>query len=193
MDAQADRRREVIELRGPVQVDAALLEALAADIVSDWVFECHRTDDGHGIGLRLARKDLQEPHTKRYEWQPHQLLFYESVLKHESSLLATDGDLPVGIALAEPTVWNNSLVVWEFHVRPDRRRQGIGTLMMDELEHKAARLGLAELMVETQADNGTAIDFYLSRGFTIQGIDTGLYGPGSAEVALFLRKRVAAG
>lgn len=176
------------------EVDAALLGELAGDIASDWVYDCRLDPADHAPTIQLVRRDLGTLLTKAYQWEPHQIRFYSEVLaRSDSSLLAVDAGLPVGIAIAEPTVWNNSLTVWEFHVHPGRRRQGIGRLMMNELDRVASRLALAELVIETQADNGTAIDFYRACGFHLQGIDTGMYGPDSHEVALFLRRRVTPG
>jgi GNAT superfamily N-acetyltransferase len=45
-----------------------------------------------------------------------------------------DREQLVGLLIAEPQAWNQSLSVWEFHVAPAHRRAGIGRQLMATAE-----------------------------------------------------------
>ena len=77
--------------------------------------------------------------------------------------------------------------VWEFLVAEDFRKQGIGTLLMNHAILIARQKGARMLVLETQTNNATAIDFYLRFGFDLIGLDTAAYSDddvGKREVRL---------
>jgi ribosomal protein S18 acetylase RimI-like enzyme len=71
--------------------------------------------------------------------------------------------------------WNNRMRVWEFLVREEFRRKGIGTLLMKHAvrlsKEKLARM----LVLETQSCDVPAIGFYLRFGFELIGFDAAAY------------------
>src|SRR6266545_450346 len=81
---------------------------------------------------------------------------------------AYDGELLVGLIIAEPQEWNRSLCVWEFHVAATHRRSGIGRQLMACAEEQARRSGLRTIVCETQNTNAAAIMVYRKLGFTIE-------------------------
>jgi ribosomal protein S18 acetylase RimI-like enzyme len=100
----------------------------------------------------------------------------------------------VGVALAEPRQWNETLWVWEFHVAETRRGRGIGRRLMAELAEQARAAGLRALVCETQNTNLPAINFYRAVGFTLEGVDVSYYtnddmSPGGT-VAVFMKLRI---
>jgi ribosomal protein S18 acetylase RimI-like enzyme len=71
--------------------------------------------------------------------------------------------------------WNNRMRVWELLVAEECRKQGIGTLLMNHAVLIARQKGARMLVLETQTNNATAIDFYLRFGFDLIGLDTAAY------------------
>lgn len=55
-----------------------------------------------------------------------------------------------------------------FAVRPESRRQGIGSVLLLWLEHVAVTAGILKIRVEARADNAPAIAFYRKHGYAIK-------------------------
>ncbi|MBM2847886.1 MAG: putative GCN5-related N-acetyltransferase, partial [Anaerolineales bacterium] len=114
-------------------------------------------------------------------------------LKEGLSFGAYEGHQLVGIALAEPRRWNQSLWVWEFHVAEALRGRGIGRKLMDTLAEQGRAAGLRTIVCETQNTNVPAIEFYRKVGFTVEGIDLSYYTNDDvfhSEVAIFMKRRL---
>jgi hypothetical protein len=71
--------------------------------------------------------------------------------------------------------WNNRMRVWEFLVREEFRRKGLGTLLMNHAVRLAKEKGARMLVLETQSCNVPSIDFYLNFGFELIGFDAAAY------------------
>ena len=107
---------------------------------------------------------------------------------HSTTLifLAYRGDEAVGIAVcfrgfstfaAKPL-----LNIHDLAVNPDCRGQGIGHLLLDQVEHRARELGCCKLTLEVQQNNHVAQGLYHSVGFI-----RAAYDPEAGRV-LFLQK-----
>jgi ribosomal protein S18 acetylase RimI-like enzyme len=77
--------------------------------------------------------------------------------------------------------WNNRMRVWEFLVNEEFRRRGVGTLLMNHAAKVARQKGARMLVLETQTNNTTAINFYLKFGFELIGLDTTAYSNDDVE------------
>jgi GNAT superfamily N-acetyltransferase len=81
--------------------------------------------------------------------------------------VATDaegsGPLGVGIGVTEEG-W---LGLFSLAVRPETRRRGIATAIVDALEGWAAGAGASRAYLQVEADNAQALAFYARRGFHI--------------------------
>jgi ribosomal protein S18 acetylase RimI-like enzyme len=102
---------------------------------------------------------------------------------------AFDAKRCVGLAICEPIAWNRSLMLWELHVAPDVRRRGVGCALAEAVARHARALGVRRVRLETQNTNAPAIQFYAAQGYTVVGIDMGIYSspdvePG--EIALYM-------
>lgn len=63
--------------------------------------------------------------------------------------------------------WNNRMRVWKFLVEEEGFwRRGTGTLLMEHAVKIARDKGARMLVLETQTNNATAIQFYLNFGFS---------------------------
>jgi ribosomal protein S18 acetylase RimI-like enzyme len=81
----------------------------------------------------------------------------------QQSTVATLCDEIVGVAVLEGTLVD---LVW---VKPAMRSKGIGSTLMENLEHQAALDG-EEVTLEVWTVNRRAVDFYERRGFSVDGI-----------------------
>ena len=80
----------------------------------------------------------------------------------QQSTIATVGGEIVGVAVLEGTLLD---LVW---VKPSMRSKGIGTALVENVEHQAA-LDKKELTHEVWTVNQRAVDFYERRGFSVEG------------------------
>jgi ribosomal protein S18 acetylase RimI-like enzyme len=132
--------------------------------------------------IELTRKAFDETLNKDY----HDKLFEDHV-QEPRVFAARAGDKEVGWIELGYDRWNNRMRVWEFLVAEDFRKKGIGTLLMNHAIRIAREKGARMLVLETQTNNATAIDFYLRFGFQFMGLDTTAYSNddvGKREVRL---------
>jgi len=71
--------------------------------------------------------------------------------------------------------WNNRMRVWEFLVKEEFRRKGIGTLLMNHAVRLSKEKGARMLVLETQSCGVPAIGFYLRFCFELIGFDAAAY------------------
>lgn len=142
--------------------------------------------------LTLALTPLAVPYHKHFEVDDAELANYQQALSYGYSLGAYDGERLVGLAVAEPRPWNNSLWVWEFDVAEAYQRQGIGTRLVATLANRARQEGFRCLVCETQNTNVPAIRFYRRAGFELDGIDLSYYTNMDLdkEVAVFMKLKL---
>lgn len=143
--------------------------------------------------IRLDESQLEKPYHKVFNTSLDEINHYKSLLVHNLSLGAYDGEQLAGICIAEPHQWNRSVWVWEIHIRQDFQRQGIGRKVMGKLAGLARNAGYRILVCETQNTNAPAIAFYRSAGFEIEGIDLSYYTNHDlidGEVAIFMKSRL---
>lgn len=136
----------------------------------------------HGFGL--TRERVTPPLRKRYD-----VVGSSNEAAWDVVVLASyDGRL-VGFAATTFSAWNRRQILDELHVTAQRRRGGIGRMLVGEVERIAARNDAREIRVETQNVNAPAIDAYRRLGFQLTGIDVSRYPPPyENEVGIFLSR-----
>jgi ribosomal-protein-alanine N-acetyltransferase len=72
-------------------------------------------------------------------------------------------------------------------VAPRAQGRGLGRLLLDELERRAATRGAAHVILEVRADNPAARGLYERTGYTVISTRRRYYQPGDVD-ALILRK-----
>jgi ribosomal protein S18 acetylase RimI-like enzyme len=77
-----------------------------------------------------------------------------------------------------------------FAVRPDRRRRGIGSALLQWLETVAINAGATRIRVECRRDNDVARNFYADHGYHERDIAKGMYR-GIAD-GIHLQKQIGA-
>ncbi len=82
-------------------------------------------------------------------------------------IVAVDGDAVVGAGgggVTEPGVGE----VFVLYLDPTRRREGIGSLLLDAISEQQRAHGADEQWVSVDPDNAKGIPFYLARGFQVR-------------------------
>ncbi len=152
------------------------------------------SEDGERVSFDLTLETLPESAVFQYSYDSEDLARYATLVPDTYCLGAYDDALLVGIALAEPQAWNQTLWVWEFHVAETYRGHSIGRRLMQRLADLAAPAGLRALICETQNTNVPAVRFYRAVGFQMEGVDISYYSnedmmPGRT-VAVFMKRRL---
>ena len=80
-------------------------------------------------------------------------------------IVVTEADFPIATARMYP-LDENSVMIGRVVVLPEYRRQGIGTMVVQECEAWARELGFQKAVLESR-DNKT--DFYLQMGYEVRG------------------------
>lgn len=185
----------MVAIRLLPSIDAALLERLITGYTSSEVYWISKEETDDTIFFELRLTPLEQPFVKRYPpLDSTELQRYRGLAATGNAFGAFEGETCVGIALCEPQRWNSSLSVWEFHIAPEVRWQGVGRALMAAVEVHAREEGLRCLVCETQTTNVPAIRFYRAIGFTVDAVDISLYANDDierGEVAVFMKKRVA--
>ncbi|HEY7343469.1 MAG TPA: GNAT family N-acetyltransferase [Ktedonobacterales bacterium] len=184
----------MVVIRPLPSIDASLLERLITGYTSTEMYRVTRDETPDTIRFELRLTTLEQPFVKRYPpLDSAELQRYRDLAAAGQAFGAFEGETCIGIALCEPQRWNSSLTVWEFHIAPKHRRQGVGRALMAAVEAHARDEGLRCLVCETQTTNVPAIRFYRALGFTIDAVDVSLYANDDierGEVAVFMKKRI---
>lgn len=118
----------------------------------------------------LTLKPLEKPLEKSYTGT-----FFEEHVEEPRVFAAVMNRDHVGWIELGYEKWNNRMRVWEFLVKEEFRKMGIGSLLMDHAIKVAKERGARMLVLETQSCNVPAILFYLKRGFNLIGFDSAAY------------------
>jgi len=120
--------------------------------------------------MELTLKPLEKPLEKRYTGT-----FFEKHIEELQVFAAVLNKNQVGWIELGYEKWNNRVRVWEFLVKEEFRKLGIGSLLMDSAIKAAKVKGARMLVLETQSCSVPAINFYLKQGFTLIGFDSAAY------------------
>ena len=180
----------MIEIRDLNTLTLDELTRVASGYTSTQEYDVRHSDTETLINFELRLVPLREPYIKKYSFDEGTIRQYEPLLGNELSFGAYDGDVLIGLIIAEERRWNESVWVHEFHVAESYRLQGIGRRLMHRSCHIAKHRGLHIAACETQNKNVLAIFAYRKLGFHVAGVDLCLYGnsaPGD-EIAIFMKR-----
>ena len=114
---------------------------------------------------------------------------FEKHVEHSRVFTAVIGEEEIGWIELGYESWNNRIRIWEFLVKKEFRRQGIGRLLMNKAVELTKEKSARMLVLETQSNNTSAIAFYMKQGFRLIGFDSAAYSNddiGKKEVRLEL-------
>lgn len=150
---------------------------------------CKDENEYHTI-FSLQLVSLPYPYKKVFSIDQETFKFYNEIINKNFSLGAFNENQLIGLIIAEPRPWNNSIWVWEFDIEAPFRRQGIGRMLIEALANQARNHHYRCIVCETQNTNVPAIRFYRRVGFEIDGIDLSYYTNDDIEkfeVAIFMK------
>jgi len=148
----------------------AYLSEIASKYSSNYYYEVSVSPEPGSWRVELTHKAFESMLDKNY----HGKLFEDHV-DEPRVFSAVLNDKQVGWIELGYDKWNNRMRVWEFLVEEEFRRRGIGTLLMKHAVKIARDKGARMLVLETQTNNATAIEFYLKFGFQLIGFDLAAY------------------
>lgn len=160
----------------------AYLKEIGSKYTSSHYYDVSVSRKPEGWGIELTRKAFDETLDKDYRGK-----LFEDHVGEPRVFVARSGNEEVGWIELGYDKWNNRMRVWEFLVAEKFRKRGIGTLLMNHAVRIAREKGARMLVLETQTNNATAIDFYLRFGFELIGLDKAAYSNddfGKREVRL---------
>jgi GNAT superfamily N-acetyltransferase len=139
--------------------------------------------------LSLVERALAAPRSKRY---PMSDAFAPWSTWDVGFVVEIDGEA-CGFAAVEYEAWHARLVLWHLYVTRARRREGLGRLLLTEVERHGRDLGARTVWLETTSVNAPGIAAYERLGYRLCGADTTLYDtlPYADEAAIYLSKSLA--
>ena len=175
------------------EINPGLLRSLIIGYTSAEKYIVTKSESDQQAIFTLELQTLDQPYHKRWPMDQEMVDHYRSILDQGISVGLCHQNQWIGIAIAEKRAWNRSLWVWEFHIHPDYRREGLGRKMMNSLVDRARQSDCRVIVCETQNTNVPAIRFYRKVGFEIAGVDVSFYTNQDLtdfEVAIFMKRYV---
>jgi len=182
-----------IRLMGTEAVEE--LERVPIRFRVDSVLLVEEVDRGLG-GLRLREEPLDEPYVKDYDiLDPPERWAEAYDTGNWAFFVAYDAHRPVGAAIVVPNAAEfatldrrtSVAVLFDIRVHPDRRREGIGGMLLERAADWAREQGCVQLQIETQNINARACRFYAACGCRLGAIARHAYGePELAEEVMLL-------
>lgn len=187
-----------MEIKPLTAVHIPQIPAVISGYQTAEIYQVRYSETDKETALLLTLTTLPQPIQKRFpSLEQDDLERYTAVPAQGFSFGLFNQETLVGVALAEPMHWNNSLWVWEFHIAGGYRSEGWGRLLMTRLIAQAQAGGLRTIVCETQNTNVPAIRFYRRMGFRVEGMDISYYSNDDLnpdrEVAVFMKRRLGTG
>lgn len=184
------RNVEIRELRS---ITARDFEEMGYGYTSDARYEVRRTETGGRTTITVELIQLERPYFKIWPCTGDFTAELSEALNHGMSLGAYVEDRLVGVAIAQPRSWNNTLWIETIHINAGHRGMGIGTRLMQGIESIAREKGFRIIGLETQNTNAPAIAFYRKMGYVLDGFDVSFYSNNNnfeGEIAFFMKKHL---
>lgn len=176
-----------------LNLDEILSIATGYESTEKYVVEKSESEEQVIFNIHLEK--LEKPHKATFsdDFNEEDCLRFRDYLPQGYSFGAYQQGHLLGFAISEAIPWNNSLRVWEFHVRQDFHRKGIGCALMTRVVDKAIQDHFRIVFLETQNTNVNAIRFYRSMGYSLDALDLSFYtnhDVESGEVAFFMKRKL---
>jgi [ribosomal protein S18]-alanine N-acetyltransferase len=136
--------------------------------VASWHVEPLSSPDQIDAIIAIEQASFTNPWTREMyaaELQNHGVSFF---------YLARDGEAAV---VGFCSFWRilDELHINNLAVVPERRREGVGTALLQRVLDDAARLGIRRAMLEVRRSNQPAINLYERFGFSVTGVRSRYY------------------
>lgn len=100
---------------------------------------------------------------------------FQRYLARPSAYAIVEGGVPAAILEVDREFWSQRLRIADLVVRPEYRRRGYGAALLRHALRIGREEGFRAVHLDTHSCNVGAIDFYLSQGFALGGLDTTYY------------------
>ena len=154
-----------------------------------------KTLEGFG-GITFSEKKVKKPYLKNYDEHGEPFSWLNFNTSNWVMFIMQDGERPAGgltMACKTPELRilsgrDDLADIWDIRVRPDLKRQGIGTNLFTRAIEWCRSEGYKQLCVETQNVNVPACRFYLKQGCNLGVINRYAYraAPAIAEEVQFI-------
>jgi ribosomal protein S18 acetylase RimI-like enzyme len=157
---------EIVELKRNQYKDYELV--FKYETSEQYAVSVCRTESGFAVELR--KEKLPGPTTKSFS----ENLFQHYLARPSVYAVLLDGK-PAAFIEIDREFWIKRLRITDLLVLPEHRRRGYGAALIQKAKEIAEAEGFRALFLDTHSCNVNAIDFYLSQGFTLGGLDTTYY------------------
>lgn len=123
-----------------------------------------------GFTLELKKEKLPGPTKKSFSEN-----LFQHYLARPSVFAAMMDGKPAAFMEIDREYWIRRLRITDLLVKPGHRRQGLGAALIEKAKEIAEAENFRAIFLDTHSCNVNAIDFYLSQGFTLGGLDTTYY------------------
>jgi ribosomal protein S18 acetylase RimI-like enzyme len=160
-------------------LDACL--ALDPSYETDYVWQMETTRANGAVSVSFRETRL--PRAMRVSGAPAREWVLEHFEAGECFLVAEEENAVRGFLDMTAEAWKQ--VAWVHHltVAPDRRRQGVGSALLQAGLEWAHEHGVTTMMVETQTKNHPASAFFQKHGFAFCGYNERYYS--NRDIAIF--------
>jgi ribosomal protein S18 acetylase RimI-like enzyme len=165
MDQKVEEKVKIVEL---TRNDA--LPKLKYRYMTSSYYDLSICREANSRKIMLALKPFEKLLEKKDESK-----FFSEYIEEPRVFAAELGGEQVGWIELGYHKWNSRMRVWQFLVKEEFRRRGIGTLLMKYAVKISKERGARMLVLETQTCNVPAVNFYLKKGFELIGFDTTHY------------------
>jgi GNAT superfamily N-acetyltransferase len=117
-----------------------------------------------GTRVDLVRRGHRRPPRSAEAWEPEVRLWQGFVRDGGAAFGAFDGDRLIGVAVLRLGLAKDTAQLAGLYIDRAWRRHGVATALVDDVAGVARAAGAAWLYVSA-APSGSAVGFYLSRGF----------------------------
>ena len=120
--------------------------------------------------LELLAREQRERNPRHEMSAQSEALWRQRLLEktHTTAFLAFSADEAAGFATCVGPEHGTRAAIVSLYVRPELRRQGLGTRIYRCIELQLGKQGAQELMVSTQAGDAVGLAFLEGLGFEIQ-------------------------
>ena len=123
-----------IEIQTLNVLEPADLIRLASGYSSSHKYSVDYAESRDHVSFELRLEMLGQPYIRQHRFDDRDIQECQRILTLGYSVGAFSDSSLVGVILAEPQMWNQSMWVREFHIAQTHRRQGIGTRLMETVE-----------------------------------------------------------
>jgi ribosomal protein S18 acetylase RimI-like enzyme len=170
-----------VEIRPAVASDLPRLTAMDHSCQSDYVWQLELKREAGQVHANF--REVRLPRTVDVKYPRDPFALGEEWMKRDLLLAAVQETEPVGYLSAMENPASGIVWVTDLVVAPERRRQGIGSALLNAAQAWALERGARRILLETQSKNQPCIRMAQKYGYEFCGYNDQYYP--TQDVALF--------